>query len=385
MMKQPIYLDNQATTQIDPRVLEVMRPLLEEEFGNPGSVHHSYGWNAEKAVIEARTKIADVISASPNEIIFTSGATESNNLALKGLASSPAGKKRNHIIVSKIEHKCVLGAAHHLEKQGFDITYLDVDSEGLISPEKLKQAIRPDTLLVSIIFANNEIGVIQNIYALAGICRENKVFFHTDAAQAFGKIDVNVDELGIDLMSISGHKVYGPKGIGALYVRQQPHVPLQPQIHGGGQEFGLRSGTLPTHLIAGLGEAACIAKSEIEAESIRQTALRDILIQKVFQDQPGAILNGSIQNRLSGNVNFSFVNADPDLLFMELQKNVAASNGSACSGVAIEPSHVLRALGRTPDEARSSVRIGIGRFTTEQEISLAASHLCQSVKSATKP
>jgi cysteine desulfurase len=383
-MNRPIYLDNQATTPIDPRVLKVMRPLLEEEFGNPASIHHAYGWNAEKAVAEARRKIADIIGALPTEIVFTSGATESNNLALKGLAFSPAGKERKHIIVSKVEHKCILGAAHYLEKQGFEVTYLNVDEDGLISPEQLERHIRLDTLLVSVIYANNEIGVIQNIEALAKICRENEVYFHTDAAQAFGKININVDQLGIDLMSISGHKVYGPKGIGALYVRQTPHVPLQPQMHGGGQEFGLRSGTLPTHLIAGLGEAARIAQEEMQTESTRQQQLRDALIQKVLQDIPGAILNGSIKHRLSGNVSFSFANADADLLFMELQKKVAASNGSACSGITIEPSHVLLALGRSPDEARSSVRFGIGRFTTEEDIKAAGEHLCKAVQQSSR-
>ncbi|KAL7421325.1 cysteine desulfurase [Cryptotrichosporon argae] len=376
---RPIYLDMQATTPMDPRVLDAMLPLFTEQFGNPHSRTHAYGWEAESAVDDARTKVASLVSAQPKDIVFTSGATESNNMIIKGIANFYKGKKR-HIITTQTEHKCVLDSCRFLSTQGFEVTYLPVLPNGLISLSELKAALRPDTSLVSIMAVNNEIGVIQPLAeisrALKEYAKENnttKAFLHTDAAQAIGKIEIDVDKMGIDAMSISGHKVYGPKGVGAAYVRRRPRVRLEPLIHGGGQERGLRSGTVPAPLVVGLGEACRIAQDEMAADHARIKALADRLIEGITSKVEHIVRNGD-PNGYPGCVNLSFAYVEGESLLMAL-KDVALSSGSACTSASLEPSYVLRALGAAEDMAHSSLRFGIGRFTTEAEIDLVVERI----------
>ncbi|MBS0236310.1 MAG: IscS subfamily cysteine desulfurase [Proteobacteria bacterium] len=360
-----IYCDNNATTPLDPRVFEKMMPYFTEKFGNPHSRSHSFGWEAEEAIEQARTEVANLIGATPKEIIFTSGATESNNMALKGVARFYKDK-RNHIITVQTEHKCVLDACRHLEEEGFSVTYLPVDKEGLLDLSKLVEAITPATLLVSVMAVNNEIGVIQPLAEIGKICRERGIFFHTDAAQAFGKIPLNVIEMHVDLMSISSHKIYGPKGVGALYVGRNPRVRMDALISGGGQERGMRSGTLPTPLIVGLGEAAAIAAREMGADSARIKKLTDKFIDAILA-MPETYLNGSRVHRVAGNANLSFSCIEGESMIGAL-KGIAVSSGSACTSASLEPSYVLQALGVDEELAHTSLRFSFGRFNTEEEI-----------------
>ncbi|ORY08011.1 cysteine desulfurase [Basidiobolus meristosporus CBS 931.73] len=363
---RPIYLDMQATSPTDPRVLDAMLPYLTAQYGNPHSRTHKYGWESEDAVEVARKQVADIIGADPKEIIFTSGATESNNISIKGVARFYKGKK-NHIITTQTEHKCVLDSCRVLQSEGFDVTYLPVQSNGIVDLEELKAAIRPDTSIVSVMTVNNEIGVIQPVAEIGNICRERKIFFHTDAAQAVGKIPLNVNDMKIDLMSISGHKVYGPKGIGALYVRRRPRVRLEPIQSGGGQERGLRSGTVPTPLVVGLGEACRIAQEDMAYDSKRIKMLSDRLINGITSSVSHVVRNGDPEHNYPGCVNLSFAYVEGESLLMAL-KEIALSSGSACTSASLEPSYVLRALGAEDDMAHSSIRFGIGRFTTEAEV-----------------
>jgi cysteine desulfurase len=367
--RAPVYLDYQATTPTDRRVVEAMLPYFTEMFGNPHSRSHAYGWTAEEAVERARGHIAHLIGANAKEIIFTSGATESNNLALKGVARFYKDRK-NHIVTCVTEHKCVLDSCRHLELEGFDVTYLPVQTNGLIDLNGLKDAITDKTVMVSIMSVHNEIGVIQPIAEIGAICRERKVFFHTDAAQAAGKIPLDVAAMNIDLMSISGHKLYGPKGIGALYVRRRPRVRLEALISGGGQERGMRSGTLPTPLCVGLGEACRIAEAEMGAEAERLHMLRDRFYKSITEQLPDVFLNGDLENRIPGNLNISFAYVEGEGLMMGI-KDLAVSSGSACTSASLEPSYVLRALGVDVELAHTSLRIGLGRFTTEEEVDFA--------------
>jgi cysteine desulfurase len=369
-MKTPIYLDYAATTPVDPRVAQKMSECLmaEGNFGNPASRSHKFGWEAEEAVEIARRQVADLINADPREIVWTSGATESNNLAIKGVAQF-YHKKGKHIITSKIEHKAVLDTCRHLERSGFEVTYLDPGEEGFISPEKLAAAIREDTTIVSLMHVNNEIGVINDIAALGEVCREHKVFFHVDAAQSAGKIDIDLAEMKVDLMSFSAHKVYGPKGMGLLYVRRKPRVRLEAQMHGGGHERGMRSGTLATHQIVGMGEAFRIAKEEMHEEAARIEALRQRLWDGL-DDMEEVYINGSVDHRIPGIFNVSFNFVEGESLIMSLS-DLAISSGSACTSASLEPSYVLRALGRNDELAHSSLRFSVGRFTTEQDIDTA--------------
>lgn len=364
-MKLPIYLDYSATTPVDPRVAQKMIPYLTEQFGNPASRSHAYGWEAEKAVEEAREHVAALLNADPKEIIWTSGATEGNNLAIKGAANFYKGKGK-HIVTMKTEHKAVLDTVRELERQGFEAAYLDPEQNGLLDLEKFKAALRPDTVLVSVMMVNNEIGVIQPIAEIGEICRAKGIIFHCDAVQAAGKIPIDLQKLKVDLLTVTAHKVYGPKGIGALYVRRKPRVRIEPQIHGGGHERGLRSGTLPTHQIVGMGEAFRIAKLEMAAESGRIRALRDRLLAG-FKDMEEVYVNGDMDRRIPGNLNISFNFVEGESLIMGI-KDVAVSSGSACTSASLEPSYVLRALGRSDELAHSSIRFTIGRFTTEEEI-----------------
>ncbi|MGN1035184.1 MAG: IscS subfamily cysteine desulfurase [Rhodocyclaceae bacterium] len=366
-MKLPIYLDYSATTPVDPRVTEKMIPYLTEIFGNPASRSHSFGWTAEAAVEEARREVAALINADPREIVWTSGATESDNLAIKGAANFYAESKGKHLITVKTEHKAVLDTMRELERQGFSVTYLDVQENGLIDLETLKAAITPQTSLISVMFVNNEIGVIQPIAEIGEICREKGIIFHVDAAQAAGKLPINLNELKIDLMSLSAHKVYGPKGIGALYVRRKPRVRLEAQMHGGGHERGMRSGTLPVHQIVGMGEAFKISRLEMSEEIQRVTALRNRLLNGITADMEEVYVNGDLQNRVAGNLNISFNFVEGESMLMAL-KEIAVSSGSACTSASLEPSYVLRALGRNDELAHSSIRFTLGRFTTEEEI-----------------
>ncbi|TLS24673.1 hypothetical protein PpBr36_08370, partial [Pyricularia pennisetigena] len=365
--QRPIYLDMQATTPVDPRVLDAMLPLYVGVYGNPHSRTHAYGWESEKAVEDARAHVASLIGADPKEIIFTSGATESNNMSIKGVARffGRSGKKK-HIITSQTEHKCVLDSCRHLQDEGFEVTYLPVQNSGLVDLKELEAAMRPDTALVSIMTVNNEIGVIQPVEQIGKMCRERKIFFHTDAAQAVGKIPMDVNAMNIDLMSISGHKIYGPKGIGACYVRRRPRVRLDPIISGGGQERGLRSGTLAPPLIVGFGEACRIAKQEIEYDSKRIKYLSDRLLKGLLSMEHTS-QNGHPDHFYPGCVNVSFAYVEGESLLMAL-KDIALSSGSACTSASLEPSYVLRALGNSDESAHSSIRFGIGRFTTEREI-----------------
>ncbi len=371
--KSPVYLDYQATTPTDPRVVEAMLPFFTEKFGNPHSRSHPYGWEAEAAVETAREQIAGIIGALPKEIIFTSGATEANNLALKGVGAFYKDKK-NHIITVVTEHKCILDTCRHLEQEGFDVTYLPVGENGLIDLEQLKEAVTDKTLLVSVMAVNNEIGVIQPIKEIGAVCRERKVFFHSDCAQAVGKIALDVNEMNIDLMSISGHKTYGPKGIGALYVRRKPRVRVVPMINGGGQERGMRSGTLAPPLCVGFGEACAIAKEEMGAEAERLRMLRDKAYQRIMEKLPEVYLNGDMESRIPGNLNVSFACVEGEGLMMGL-KDLAISSGSACTSASLEPSYVLRALGLEDELAHSSLRLGFGRFTTEDEVDYAVERI----------
>ena len=367
-MKFPIYLDYSATTPVDPRVAQKMIPFLTEQFGNPASRSHAFGWEAEKAVEEARAHVAALLNADPKEIIWTSGATEGNNLAIKGAANFYKGKGK-HIVTMKTEHKAVLDTVRELERQGFEATYLDPQQDGLLDLEKFKAALRPDTVLVSVMMVNNEIGVIQPIAEIGEICRAKGIIFHCDAVQAAGKIPVDLQKLKVDLLTVTAHKVYGPKGIGALYVRRKPRVRIEAQIHGGGHERGLRSGTLPTHQIVGMGEAFRIAKLEMGAESERIRALRDRLLAG-FKDMEEVYVNGDMERRIPGNLNISFNFVEGESLIMGI-KDVAVSSGSACTSASLEPSYVLRSLGRSDELAHSSIRFTIGRFTTEEEIDYA--------------
>ena len=372
-----VYLDYQATTPCDPRVVEKMLPYFYEHFGNPHSRNHCYGWDAEEAVEKARTQVARLIHANPKEIIFTSGATEANNLALKGVMKFYQDRK-NHLITCVTEHKCILDTARHLEQEGVQVTYLPVRSDGLIDVNQLESAITDQTALVSIMAVNNEIGVIQPIEAIGKLCRSRGIFFHTDAAQAVGKIPLNVLEMNIDLLSLSGHKVYGPKGIGALYVSRKPRVRLVPLINGGGQERGLRSGTLSPALCVGLGEACAIAEREMAQESARLLEYRDFFYKGLMQDLKEIYINGDLTYRIPGNLNISFAYVEGEGLMMGI-KDLAVSSGSACTSASLEPSYVLRALGVEEELAHTSLRIGFGRFTTFEELTYAMKRLIEEV------
>jgi cysteine desulfurase len=367
-------MDYAATTPMDPRVAEKMIQYLtpEGEFGNPASRSHAYGWNAENAVEEAREQVAALVNADSKEIVFTSGATESDNLAIKGAAHFYSGKGK-HIITSKTEHKAVLDSCRQLEREGFEVTYLDPESNGLIDLKKLEAAIRPDTILISIMHVNNELGVIQDIEAIGDLARGKGILFHVDAAQSAGKVAIDLAKLKVDLMSFSGHKIYGPKGIGALYVRRKPRVRLEAQMHGGGHERGMRSGTLATHQIVGMGEAFRIAKEEMAADNARITRLRDRLLNGV-KDLEEVYINGDMARRVPNILNISFNYVEGESLIMAL-KDIAVSSGSACTSASLEPSYVLRALGRSDELAHSSIRFSIGRFTTEEQIDYAIEHV----------
>ncbi len=364
--KMPIFLDYQSTTPVDPRVLEVMLPYFTQKFGNPHSRSHAFGWEAEEACEIARGQVAHLINADAKEIIFTSGATESNNIALKAVGQFYKDKK-NHIITVVTEHKCVLDSARHMEMDGFEVTYLPVQQNGLIDLEQLKAAIKPTTLMVSIMAVNNELGVIQPLEEIGKITRQHAVLFHTDAAQAFGKIPLDVEAMNIDLMSISGHKIYAPKGVGALFVRRRPRVRLESLFSGGGQERGMRSGTLPTPLVVGLGEAARIAGLEMQEENSRIRYLSSKFLKAVMDDVPDVYLNGDREQRIPGCINLSFAYIEGESMIMAI-KNLAVSSGSACTSASLEPSYVLRAIGVGEELAHTSIRFGIGRFTTEAEI-----------------
>jgi len=366
-VKTPIYLDYSATTPVDPRVAEKMCSYLTPDgrFGNPASRSHSFGWEADEAVEEARRNVAALINADPKEIVWTSGATESDNLAIKGAAHFYS-KKGKHIVTVKTEHKAVLDTCRQLEREGFEVTYLAPESNGLLDLDKLTAALREDTTLVSVMHVNNEIGVIQDIAAIGEICRERKIVFHVDAAQSAGKVAIDTQAMKVDLMSFSAHKIYGPKGIGALYVRRKPRVRLEAQMHGGGHERGMRSGTLPTHQVVGMGEAFRIAKEEMAAENVRLAKLRDRLYDG-FKDIEEVYVNGALDQRIPGNLNISFNFVEGESLIMAL-KDLAVSSGSACTSASLEPSYVLRAIGRNDELAHSSIRFTLGRFTTEEEI-----------------
>ncbi len=365
MTNRPIYLDYSATTPVDPRVVEKMIPWLYESFGNPASRSHSFGWEAEDAVERAREEVAKLVNADPREIVWTSGATESDNLAIKGAANFYA-ERGKHIITIKTEHKAVLDTCRELERQGFEVTYLDVKDNGLIDLDVFKSALRPDTVLVSVMMVNNEIGVIQDIETLGEICREKGIIFHVDAAQATGKVEIDLQKLKVDLMSFSAHKTYGPKGIGALYVRRKPRVRIEAQMHGGGHERGFRSGTLATHQIVGMGEAFRLAREEMGTENERVRMLRDRLWAGLSQIEE-VYLNGDMDHRVPHNLNVSFNYVEGESLIMAI-KELAVSSGSACTSASLEPSYVLRALGRNDELAHSSIRFTLGRFTTEQEV-----------------
>ena len=371
MIKTPVYLDNHATTRCDPRVVEAMLPYLTEIYGNAGSRNHAYGWAASAAVEKAREQLADLIGADPKEVVFTSGATESDNLAVLGVARFYK-EKGNHIITSSIEHKAILDTCHELEKEGFVVTYLPVDSEGIITPADVEAAIRPETILVSIMHANNEIGVVQDLKGIGAVCKAHGVIFHTDAVQSLGRLPFDVSDLNVDLVSISAHKIYGPKGIGALYVRRgRPRIRLEPILFGGGQERGIRSGTHAVHQIVGLGMAAVLAKEALtNGEVDRVRALRDRLWDGLRANIDELYLNGSWEHRLPHNLNASFAYCEGEAMMMAI-KDLAVSSGSACTSASLEPSYVLRALGVEVELAHTSIRFGIGRFTTEEEIDFA--------------
>ncbi|MGL4456231.1 MAG: IscS subfamily cysteine desulfurase [Plesiomonas sp.] len=374
-MKLPIYLDYSATCPMDPRVAEKMMQFMTMDgtFGNPASRSHRFGWQAEEAVDIARNQIAELVNADPREIVFTSGATEADNLAIKGVANF-YGKKGKHIITCKTEHKAVLDTCRQMEREGFEVTYLDPEPSGLVDLDKLAAAMRDDTILVSIMHVNNEIGVIQDIAAIGEMCRSRGILFHVDATQSVGKIPVDLSTLKVDLMAFSAHKVYGPKGIGALYVRRKPRVRLEAQMHGGGHERGMRSGTLPVHQIVGMGEAYRIAKEEMDVEMARIRTLRDRLLNGL-KDMEAVYVNGSLEQRMAGNLNISFAYVEGESLIMAL-KDLAVSSGSACTSASLEPSYVLRALGLNDELAHSSIRFSIGRYTTEEQVDYAI-ELCR--------
>ncbi|WP_419799606.1 MAG: IscS subfamily cysteine desulfurase [Terasakiella sp.] len=376
--EHPVYLDYQATTPTDPRVVEAMLPYFTQKFGNPHSRNHAYGWEAEEAVEEARKQVADIINANPKEIIFTSGATESNNLALKGVGAFYKNK-RNHIITVVTEHKCVLDTCRHMEQDGFEVTYLGVQQNGLIDLDELKAAMTDNTLLVSVMGVNNEIGVVQPLKEIGALCRANKTFFHTDCAQAVGKIELDVEEMNIDLMSISGHKIYGPMGVGALYVRRRPRVRIIAQINGGGQERGMRSGTLAPALCVGLGMACEIAKKEMATENERLHKLQMHMWNRFQNELDEVYLNGDLEQRVCTNLNVSFAFVEGEGLMMGI-KDLAVSSGSACTSASLEPSYVLRALGVEEELAHTSLRLGIGRFSTQEEIDYATDRIIKEVK-----
>jgi len=377
MSVHPVYLDYSATTPVDPRVVDKMVPWLYENFGNPASRSHAFGWEAEDAVEQARADVAALVNADPREIVWTSGATESNNLAIKGAAHFYA-ERGKHVITVKTEHKAVLDPCRELEREGYEVTYLDVMENGLVDLQALKSVMRPDTVLVSIMFVNNEIGVIQDVQAIGELCRERGIVFHVDAAQATGKVDIDLQHLKVDLMSFCAHKTYGPKGIGALYIRRKPRIRIEAQMHGGGHERGFRSGTLATHQIVGMGESFRLAKLEMATENARVRHLRDRLwsgmngIDEVY-------LNGDLEKRVPHNLNVSFNYVEGESLIMAL-KELAVSSGSACTSASLEPSYVLRALGRNDELAHSSIRFTIGRFTTEQDVDFAVSLLKERVQ-----
>jgi cysteine desulfurase len=376
-MKLPIYLDYSATTPVDPRVAQKMIPYLTEHFGNAASRSHAYGWKAEEAVEEARDNVAALINADAKEIVWTSGATEGNNLAIKGAANFYKTKGK-HLITQKTEHKAVLDTFRELERQGFEATYLDVEQNGLVDIEKFKAAIRPDTILASIMMVNNEIGVIQPVWEIAELCKAKGIIFHCDAVQGAGRVEIDMHKFKADLLTITAHKIYGPKGVGALYVRRKPRVRIEAQIHGGGHERGFRSGTLATHQIAGFGEAARLAKLEMAAENQRVGALRDRLWDKI-KDMEEVYVNGDLERRIPHNLNVSFNFVEGESLIMAV-KDIAVSSGSACTSASLEPSYVLRALGRSDELAHSSVRFTLGRFTTEADVDFAADLLRRKVE-----
>ncbi len=364
----PIYLDNSATTPVDPRVADKMIPYLCQHFGNPASNTHAYGWNAEKAVEEARGHVAALVNADPREIVWTSGATEANNLALKGAAHFYQ-KKGRHLVTVQTEHKCVLDSCRELERQGFEVTYLEPQENGLITLKQLEEAVRSDTILVSVMLVNNEIGVIQPLKEIAAFCRSRGILTHTDAAQACGKMPVDVEDLGVDLMTMTAHKINGPKGIGALYVRRRPRVRLEAQMHGGGHERGMRSGTLATHQIVGMGEAYRIARIEMDEEIARIRVMRDRLARELGKIE-ASFINGDMEHRIAHNLNISFNYVEGEAMMMAM-KGIAVSSGSACTSASLEPSYVLRAIGRSDELAHSSLRITLGRFTTDDEVDFA--------------
>jgi cysteine desulfurase len=372
----PIYLDYGATNPCDPRVVDAIVPWLREHFGNPASRTHAWGWEAEAAVETAREQVGDLIGADPREIVWTSGATESNNLAIKGAANFYKSRGK-HLITVKTEHKAVLDTMRELERQGFEVTYLDVQADGLLNMDALKAAIRPDTILISVMFVNNEIGVIQDVTAIGNLCREKGIVFHVDAAQATGKVEIDMNTLPIDLMSLASHKTYGPKGIGALYVRRKPRIRLEAQMHGGGHERGMRSGTLPTHQCVGMGEAFRIAKLEMAQDNAKARALHDRLIAGL-SDMEQVFLNGHATQRVPHNINMSFNFVEGESLIMGI-KGLAVSSGSACTSASLEPSYVLRALGRSDELAHSSLRMTIGRWTTEEDIDYAIKTIRENV------
>tara|TARA_R110002049_G_scaffold124479_1_gene279975 strand:- start:58140 stop:59363 length:1224 start_codon:yes stop_codon:yes gene_type:complete len=377
-LKLPIYLDYSATTPVDPRVAKAMMECLTPEgnFGNPASRSHAFGWKAEEAVEEARKNVAALVNADPKEIVWTSGATESDNLAIKGAAHFYS-KNGKHIITLKTEHKAVLDTCRQLEREGFEVTYLEPESDGLVDMNKLKSAIREDTILISVMHVNNEIGVVQDIKAIGALAREKKIIFHVDAAQSPGKVEIDVKDMNVDLMSFSAHKIYGPKGIGALYVCRKPRVRIESQMHGGGHERGMRSGTLPTHQIVGMGEAFRIAKEEMASENERIRMLRDRLLNGL-NDMEEVYINGDLDHRVPHNLNMSFNFVEGESLIMAL-KDIAISSGSACTSASLEPSYVLRALGRDDELAHSSLRFSIGRFTTEEDVEYAIKVIRQAV------
>ena len=372
----PIYMDYGATTPVDPRVVDAMVPWLYEHFGNAASRSHAWGWEAEKAIENARGQVADLIGADPREIVWTSGATESTNLALKGAANFYKGKGK-HLITLKTEHKATLDTMRELERQGFEVTYMDVQEDGLLNLEKFRAAIRPDTILASVLFVNNEIGVIQDIAAIGAICREKGVLLHVDGAQATGRVNIDLKTLPVDLMSLTAHKTYGPKGVGALYVRRKPRVRLEAQMHGGGHERGMRSGTLPTHQIVGMGEAFAIAKKQMHDDNAHAARLQKRLLDGL-KDVDQVFINGSLDKRVPQNLNMSFNFVEGESLIMGI-KGLAVSSGSACTSASLEPSYVLRALGRSDELAHSSLRMTIGRFTTEEEIDYAIKTIRENV------
>ncbi|XAR51416.1 Biotin synthase [Bertholletia excelsa] len=375
---RPLYLDMQATSPVDPRVLDAMLPFYLSRFGNPHSRTHLYGWESDDAVERARARVAALVNASPKEIVFTSGATESNNISVKGVMHFYRDKNR-HVVTTQTEHKCVLDSCRHLQQEGFEVTYLPVGSDGIVDLDQLRSSIRPDTGLVSVMMVNNEIGVIQPMEEIGRICKELNVPLHTDAAQALGKIPIDVEKMNVSLMSLSGHKIYGPKGVGALYMRRRPRIRVEPQMNGGGQERGIRSGTVPTPLVVGFGAACEIAIKEMEYDDQRIKKLQERLLNGIRAKLDGVVVNGSSERRYSGNLNLSFAYVEGESLLMGL-KEVAVSSGSACTSASLEPSYVLRALGVDEDMAHTSIRFGIGRFTTEAEVDRAIELTVQQVE-----